>query len=401
MRERGLVPTLVLALLLLCSCAHGRLDSTSAPSTAAPAEDPLREGDAARRRARYDEALALYRTAIERDPRSVPAHLRYVSLLLEQGRRSDALAVYRRRAASVRATPADRTMHARLETDGSPAALRGTYLQAAQADPAEPWWRLAKAEVEIADADGWIARREAARARSDRKAASVARDEAGAALDRADAALVAANALAPQLAEVALFRGFAAAVRGDLEGRGVDRVTRYEEARAAFRVAARRDAELGAAWEGLGDVHARLGDHEESLAALLKAAELHPADAHLRLAVGVQLQRTDRHAHAARQYAQAARLAPGDAEPWLRLGDAYAEDERWDEALDAYNEALRREATAAEVMLRQGVAFEHLGRRDEARTSYERYLHHGGERETTARRRIERLLRDETVEGRP
>ena len=382
---------LVLVLLIPGACAHTR----SAPTGL------LAEGDAARGHGAHEEARRAYEAALLREPGDVGVHRRYVALLLEQGQRSEALRVYRRRAAAAGAMPVDRVMHARLETDGSADALRGTYESAIREAPGEVWWRLALAEIEVAEAQAALARRDQAEARSDRKAAEAALDEARTALRRADAALAVAAALCPVRAEVALYQGLAVAVRGDLETSWEARRAAYERAREAFRRALRQDPDLVDAWEALGDAHARLGDHEESLAAYLMATAGRPADAHLRLAVGVELQRTGRHGEAAKQYEQAARLAPRDAEPWLRWGDALAEDERWAEALEAYEEALRRDPVDVEALLRQGSALEHLGRRDEARTSYERYLHHGGEREATVRRRIERLLGEDAARARP
>jgi tetratricopeptide (TPR) repeat protein len=355
----------------------------------------LSEGDVLRRSGREEESLAYYAEAVQQDPAAVPAHLRYVSTLVGLGRRSQAREIYRARAAAPDATDADRTMSQRLETNGASSALRRVYTAAAERSPQTPWWRLALAEVEIAEADAWIRLREEAIEKGDRAAERKAYAQARGALQRGEAALDRATAVAPRLAEVDLYRGVLRAVEGDLHAGAAAQLAAYRSAEAAFARAAATDPDLVEAWAGLGDVRMRTGDLRESLEAYLEAVQRSPADASLREAMGVILQRVERYGEAAEQYRQAAVLAPRNAGPWLRLGDAYAEDERWEQALDAYAEAFRRDGAAVEAHYKAGTVLEYLGRFGEARAAYERYVDQGGKRAGAVERRIERLLRAE------
>lgn len=385
----------LLAVLTLAACA-GRRHPLPGPRSAAPAvRSRLGAADALLRAGHDDEALAAYAAAVEEDPDSVPAHLRYVSTLTALGRRSEARHVYRERAARPTASDADRTMAQRLETDGSSSALRRVYALASEREPDSPWWRLAMVEVELAEASAWNGKRLDAVERGDRAKERRAAAQAHAALGRAGRALERAQTAGPGIAEIDLYRGHMRAVEGDVQAGAVGKAAAYRAAATAFRRAAVRDPDLVQAWEGLGEVLLRTGDTKGSLEAYLRAATLSPADARLREAVGVALQRVERYGEAAEQYREAARLAPRDARPWERLGDALAEDGRWEQALAAYAEALERDASVVDAYYRRATIYEHLGRLAEARAAYELYLSQGGDRESTVRRRVERLLRDE------
>jgi len=383
----------LLALLVLVACA-GRRVPVPGPRSATPTvRCKLAAADELLRTGKDDEALAVYAEAVIENPASVPAHLHYVSTLCALGRRSEARSVYRERAARPAASDVERTMAARLETDGSSSALRRVYALASERTPDSPWWRLAMAEVEIAEASAWNRRRVDAVDRGDREEERRALAQARGALERAARALERAQASGPGLAEIDLYRGHLRAVEGDVLPGAVGSKAAYAAAASAFRRAASRDPDLVEAWEGLGEVQLRTGDTKASLEAYLEAARRSPADARLRVAVGVVLQRIERYGEAAEQYREAARLAPNDPGPWEHLGDAYAGDEKWDEALDAYAQALRRDAAVVDAHYRRATILEHIGRLGEARAEYELYLSQGGDRESTVRRRVERLLR--------
>ncbi len=400
---RRTVATAVLALILgstlLAACTPGLRVPTSPRSAPAPLRPVLAEGDRLRRAGKEEQALDLYERAVAREPLCVPAHLRYVGTLTDLGRRSEARRVYRARAARPEAGEPDRTMARRLETDGSSSALRRVYALAAERSPTEVWWRLALVEIEIGEAEAWNRRREKAIDRGDKDEEREAFAQASTALQRGADQLQRIAARGDTLAEVDLYRGHLRAVEGDVHAGAVASTAAYRAAELAFHRATLRDPDLLEAWEGLGDVRLRVGDHRGSLVAYTEAARLAPADAHLRISVGVVLQRVERFREAAEQFREAAVLAPRDADPWLRLGDARAEDDRWDEALAAYDEALRRDATAIEAHYKKATVYEHLGRLGEARASYERYENQGGERSSLVRRRIERLLRAQDAGG--
>lgn len=387
----GLVP--VVLGLLGCSARPAEIPGPRcAPSVIRP---ELARADALRRAGREEEAVEVYARVLQEDPASVPAHLRYLGTLLQLGRRSEARRIYRERCARPEATEADLTMSHRLETDGSSSALRRIYTLAAERSSGIAWWRLALAEIEIAEAEAWNRRRLDALGRGDRAEETKAFEQARAALARGADALEDAAAVGPTLAEVDLYRGYLRAVEGDVHLGAVARAASYRAAEAAFARAVARDPDLVEAWEGLGDVRSRTGATTGSLTAYVEAVTRSPADPRLRESLGVVLQTAGRHSEAAEQYREAALLAPRDPSPWLRLGDAYAEDERWEKALQAYAEGLRRDGSVIEAWYKQATVFEHLGRLGEARGAYERYLSQGGERSGTVRRRVERLLRVE------
>ena len=396
MSRRGLPAVAgLLAALVLTACA-ARRTAVPGPRSARPAvRGRLGAADALLRAGQDEEALAAYAAAVDEAPASVPAHLHYVRALCALGRRSEARRIYRARAARPAATEAERTLAARLETDGSSSSLRRVYALASERAPDAPWWRLAMVEVELAEAEAWNDRRLAAIDRGDRDEERRALAQSRGALERAGVALERAQASGPDLAEIDLYRGHLRAVEGDLLPGAVGSAAAYRAAETALARATLRDPDLVEAWEALGEVRLRTGDTKGSLEAYLEAAQRSPADARLRVAVGVVLQRIERHGEAAEQYREAARLAPRDAGPWEHLGDALAGDEKWDAALDAYAEALERDPSALEAHYRRATILEHVGRPGEARAEYERYLSQGGERESTVRRRVERLLRAE------
>ncbi|MDJ0974291.1 MAG: tetratricopeptide repeat protein [Planctomycetota bacterium] len=384
---------IVAALSLPVACARPAPIVPGPDSAPPPVRELLAAGDAQAGRAEPEQAIQSFQAAVAAEPDAVPAHLRYIAAMLELGRYSEVRAQYQERAARPDARPVDRVMAQRLETNGSSSALRRVYTLAATAEPQNPWWPLALAEVEIAEADAWNAKRIEAATRGDHAEERRGFAQAKGAADRANRALERAGRLAPRLGEAALYRGYLRAVEGDLQAGGAARRAAYDAAESAFEQATALDADLVEAWAGLGDVRFRRGDLGGSLDAWLAAARLAPADAAYRESLGVVLHELERYDDAARQYREAARLRSWDAAPLIRLGDALADAERWNRALGAYAEALARDPEAIEAHYKSGTVLEYLGRLGEARAAYERYVEAGGERASSVRRRIERLLR--------
>jgi tetratricopeptide (TPR) repeat protein len=362
------------------------------PPEAAPVAGAgaIARADALRRAGDVDGALRLLEEEIERDPGSVRAHLRYVSVASAEARDGEARALYRRRAGLETATDADRTMAARLATDGTDAAVREAYAAAAEASPDEPWWRLALAELDLAEAHRRIEAAETARLSGDRGEVEEASAAAEAALARAEAAIARAAALDPPPPETDLYRGVLLVLRADL-GPETERKAGWRAAVEPFRRATRADPALLEAWAGLADALARTDDDAGALAAWREALRLAPRDAGLREGAALTLHELERHAEAAAELEVAAALRPAEARPLLDAGEEYAAACLWPQALDAYARALARDPGAAEAHARRGAALERLGRPEEAREAYAAYVAIGGPRTDEMRRRIDRL----------
>ncbi len=344
-----------------------------------------------------EDALAAYEEALAVDPSHLPSHLRLVETLVSTGRRSVARDRYAARAATPGATQVERVMAARLETNGSPAAVRTVYVEAAKAAPDDPWWRLALAEVDLAAADRFIAAHEEARRTGDRPRAAEVLDLARRALSRANSAVENAARRDPTLPETHLYRGLVRALEGELLLGASGREAAYRAAVEAFQRAVAADPGMLDAWANLGDAAQRAGDPEVALSAYLSAIRLAPSDPDLREGAGLVLFGVERFADAAAQYGEAARLRPRDAAPLLNAGDGWAAASKFEEALAAYDEALVRDPSAVEAHGKRGAVLERVGRLGEAREAYAVYVERGGADAAVARRRIERLLTpDET-----
>jgi len=351
------------------------------------ARTPVLDAEAATREAR---------ARVEREPGSVRAHIEHVRTLTTLGRRAEAQAWYESRAARPDAREVDRVMAARLGARGSSSALRRVYAAAAQAEPRQPWWYLALADIEVSEARAWNRRRNEAAERGDADLERTAHEQARAAVFRAERDVERAREVAPPMAEMDLYEAHARALAGDLAPGARAREQGWRDAEGLFARAVAADEGLVEAWSGLGDVRYRLGDLGGSLHAHLMAARRAPADGTLRTGLGVVLFALDRHGDAAVQLRAAASLLPHDPDPLVRLGDVLAADERYEAALTAYAEALERDPDrAVEAWARRGAVLEFLGRRAEARLAYERYVEAGGTRKSAIERRIDRLLRGE------
>jgi|GEM_PF-2241342 len=379
-----------------CSAGTKAPDRTKrAAETPVDLADPVARGDVAVREARLDDAVAAYEAAIAADREAVRPHLRLVAALSGAGRRSVARDRYVRVAAAPGATAAERVMAARLATDGSAPAVRAVYVEAAKAAPDNPWWRLALAEIDLASADGWIRKHEAARAAGDRPGATEAAATVQRALARAQSAVENAAARAPDLPEVALYRGLLRSLESELLTTASARAAAQRAAADAFAQAVTLDPGSVDAWANLADARRRVGEPAEALAAYLAALRLAPSDPELRTGAGAVLHELDRDGDAAAQLLEAARLAPRDAAPLVAAGDALAGDEQHAAALEVWGRALDRDPAAIEVYVRRGAVLETMGRTAEAREEYAAYLERGGPESARVRRRIERLMSPE------
>jgi len=388
------LPTLLIASLACGACANDPA-KLGAVQPVSAALDPMAQAERQRGAGEAESALSAYRAVIAKDPSRVRPHFNYVRAMLLLGRRASLRTEYDRRAALPGATDAERTIAERLRTSGASTPLRRVYTAASDRNPENPWWQLALAEVETAEADAWNVRRLEAIERGDRDEETRAFRQSRGAVRRAQRAVERAARLTPVMPEVHLYRGFLRGVEGDLHAGGLAREAAYRGAAEAFRNVIRLDPSLVEGWRGLGDVQFRLGEHRESMIAYMRAVDMAPADGALRLSLGVVLHEVGRLREAAQQYQEAANLRPWDADPLLRRGDALADAQSWDQALDAYGAALKRDPDAVEAHYKMGALLEYRRRPGEARAAYERYVAQGGERSGTVERHIERLLRAE------
>lgn len=382
-----------LAAALLAGCAgrgtsRGAVRGSDEPPRAVLAAAQARggQGDA-------EGALAAYRAARDQEPGNVRAHLAYVAALVEAGRRSQARDEYAVRARRQEAREVDRTLAERLASDGASSSLRRIYGAAAAREPAAPWWPLALAEVELAEADAWNQRRVKAIDQGDRGAETKAFAQARGALARADLEVAKVGRLDPALTEADTYLGHLRALEGDLHGGAAARQAAYRAALDAFQRAVRRDPDSLEAWAGLADVQGRVGEQGASLRSWLQVAERAPADAEARRSVATLLHQLGRLRDAVEQYRVLAGLRPTESDPWLRMGDALADLERWEEALAAYAQALLRDGVLVEAHARMGAVYEHRGQLSEAQAAYTRYIDQDGPRRAEIERRLERMLR--------
>jgi len=381
---------------LACSACRSELGGSLPPEPSTASDEAISAAELQVAAGKIEASLVAFRAATQTDRWAVRPHLRYVRAMLAQGRRAEVRAFYAEQAERSDASDAERTVAERLRTNGASSALRRVYTAAADRNPKSPWWRLALVEVETAEADAWNQKRLDAIKRKDRHAEREAFEQAGGAVHRASRALGRAAKIAPNLAEVHLYRGFLRAVEGDLEANAPGREAGYRAAAASFEVATGRAPRLVEAWAGLGDAQFRVREVRAAMIAYLEAVRLAPADADLRIALGVVLHDAGRLREASNQYRQAAALRVWDADPLLRLGDVRADARDVGGALAAYERALKRDPKAVEAYYRMGVIYEYQGRLGEARAAYERYVEQDGPNAGTVRRRIERLLRRET-----
>ena len=382
----------IAASIVGCRTATQRADGAARARRADPARAALADGDTARRNGRTEDAIAAYRRLVDAQPGFVPSNARLAEALVAAGRRAEARDFYAARAAAPGATSVDRVFAARLETDGSAVAVRRVYVAAALAEPENPWWRLALAEVDLAAAERALVARDAARAAGDRVRAEAFDLRVRAALARAQSAVENAAARDATIPEVSLYRGLVRSFEAERLTSGAAREAAYASAAEAFRRATAEDPSLVEAWANLGDTSSRSGDPAGAITAYARAVRLAPNDSGLREGLGRALHDAERHADAAAQYAEAARLSPRDGRPLLSVGDSWAELGRFERALAAYDEALVRDPTVTEAYAKRGAALERLERLAEAREAYATYVEKGGREAADVRRRIERIL---------
>jgi tetratricopeptide (TPR) repeat protein len=145
---------------------------------------------------------------------------------------------------------------------------------------------------------------------------------------------------------------------------------RLDEALASYTQAIAVKPDYAGAYSNLGVTLQELGRLEEALASYKQAIALKPdlAEAHSNL--GNTLKELGRLDEALASYTQAIAVKPDLAEAHSNLGNTLKELGRLDEALASYTQAIALKPDYAEAHNNLGIALQELGRLDEALASY-------------------------------
>lgn len=123
-----------------------------------------------------------------------------------------------------------------------------------------------------------------------------------------------------------------------------------------------------------GALYGHLGRYDEALVALEKAVTLKPDSAKAWLQFGDAFHALNRDDDALIAYNKALAIKPDESSAWLCRGNALTELRRYDEALAAYNKALSVDPELPGGWLALGNCFREIERYDEALGAYEKAL---------------------------
>jgi protein O-GlcNAc transferase len=169
--------------------------------------------------------------------------------------------------------------------------------------------------------------------------------------------------LNPQYAEAYLNKG---ALCGHLE--------RYDEALVALEKAVRLNPELTEAWLGYGNAFHALKRDDEALSAYDKALALKPDASKTWLVRGNSLVGLQRYDEAFAAYDRALAIEPELVGAWVGRGNCFREIEHYAEALGAYDKALSLKADLVQAWFARGAVFTKLRRHEEAAAAYAQVL---------------------------
>ncbi|MDB9926880.1 tetratricopeptide repeat protein [Hyphomicrobiales bacterium] len=145
---------------------------------------------------------------------------------------------------------------------------------------------------------------------------------------------------------------------------------RYDDAEKLAKSITQQFPKHQFAWTLLGAVLKQTGRINESLFAKQTAVELEPLDAKAYYNLGITLQELGRLDEAEASYKQAIALKPDFAEVHYNLGNTLKELGRLEEALASYTQAIALKPDFAEAHSNLGVTLKELGRLEEALASY-------------------------------
>ena len=154
-------------------------------------------------------------------------------------------------------------------------------------------------------------------------------------------------------------------------GRAYTALHRYQEAAAEYEQAVKQLPAYDAAWRGLGESRASLGDRRAASKAFERLVALAPGDALARMQLGETYGELGRFPDAIRLMREAVAIDPNPAY-WSALGTILGGTGQMPEAERAFAESVARDATNPLSLYNHGLALQHLGRRDEAIAEFRR-----------------------------
>lgn len=149
---------------------------------------------------------------------------------------------------------------------------------------------------------------------------------------------------------------------------GTDR-TAYEAAIILYRQAIERhqnDRDRARAWNNLGSTYRSLGRYKEAIKAYRQAIELDPQYTLPWQNLGHVYQALSYAEDAIEAYRQAVTLDPDDAQAWNSLGDVYRSQGQLEPATEAYRQAIRLNATYAWPYFSLGLVYAQQGQNEAA-----------------------------------
>jgi tetratricopeptide (TPR) repeat protein len=149
---------------------------------------------------------------------------------------------------------------------------------------------------------------------------------------------------------------------------------KFDEALASYKQAIALKPDFAEAHKNLGVTLQELGKFDEALASYKQAIALKPDYTEVYSNLGVTLKELGKFDEALASYKQAIALKPHYAETHYNLGVTLQELEKFDEALASYKQAIALKPDFAEVYSNLGVTLKELGKFDEALASYKQAI---------------------------
>lgn len=152
------------------------------------------------------------------------------------------------------------------------------------------------------------------------------------------------------------------------------RVSRFEDAIAAYKKAVQIAPNQLHVWNNLGSLCLKLGRKDEALAVFLRAAEGNPGDAVAWNGIGQVYHVMGFADSAISAFEKSANLAPAFSEPWCWMGEVYAAQGRYEEAIRSYQKAIQVNPNLLSQSVRLARTLFKSGRLEDARKLYRRIL---------------------------